>query len=351
MKAQVSVRVPGKVMLCGEYSVLTGGRALAASLDRHLSVRVRPKAGLGGIHVASDIWDEPRFVRATDFETGDALVDTVRRGMELFGVSDMEVRIDSELDIKLGLGSSSALRLGVLLALEEMGRLKPTSAPSHHDSHGRSILMPLAKEAYLLQKKSQARASGYDVATQLIGGLVSFEKGDDDHSWPRSLSVEAESLQRNLSTLVHLFGGGAGAPTTPVMTSTFGWLEARAKLRSLDEANSVLREAFLRALSTPDNQEALALLCAATGEQRRIFADAPSYPRLLAERLTALPGCDKEWSFKTTGAGGEDAVLLLGHRHALSQAEKALKDLGWQRIAVGFECAGTRVTRGATPHA
>jgi hypothetical protein len=211
--------------------------------------------------------------------------------------------------------------------------------------------MPLAKEAYLLQKKSQVRASGYDVATQFVGGLVNFEKGDDDLSWPKQISVEAESLQRNLSTLVHLFGGGAGAPTTPVMTSTFAWLEARAKFHSLDEANGVLREAFLRALRTPDDPEAVAWLCAACGAQRRIFSDAPSYPRLLAERLTALPGCDKEWSFKTTGAGGEDAVLLLGHRHTLIQAEKALKDTGWQRIAVSFECAGTRVTRGATPHA
>jgi hypothetical protein len=210
--------------------------------------------------------------------------------------------------------------------------------------------MPLAKEAYLLQKKSQARASGYDVATQFVGGLVDFEKGDDDLAWPKVLRVDDGTMQKSLPTLVHLFGGGAGAPTSPVMTSTFSWLEARGKLDALGQANDVLREAFFAAFRTPDDQAAVRHLCAATGAQRRLFADAPSFPRSIADRLSSLPGCDVDWSFKTTGAGGEDALLLLGHRRHLSFAEEALKDLGWHRIDVGFESAGTRVTRGAMPH-
>lgn len=346
MKAAVSVRIPGKVMLCGEYSVLTGGRALSATLDRHLVVRIRKKAGLGGANIASDIWDSPRFVAQNAAPTGEPLLDAVTRGMQLFDVQNIELRIDSELDLKFGFGSSSALRLGVLLGLDEMARAahgEPLVRPRHE-------LHKMAKEAYLLQKKAQSQASGYDVATQLVGGLIEFEKGDDDQSWPKCAAHCEPRLQQSLPHLVHLYGGGTGAPTTALVTSTLGWLDQENLLPTLAEANEGLRLAFLAALKSPEDKSLMRDLTSAVRTQRQLFAASPRYPLHLAQVLEAIPGCDEQWSFKTTGAGGEDALLLIGWTADLTQATSALKQLGWQRIAVGFETAGARVTRGGAPY-
>lgn len=347
MKATVSVRVPGKVMLCGEYSVLSGGRALAATLDRHLAVRVRPKSGLGGAYVASDIWDQPRFVAKHTGDTGEPLLDAVAHGMKLFDVQDFEIRIDSELDIKFGFGSSSALRLGVLLALDEMARF----AKGEPQIRPRQELEPLAREAFLLQKKAQSKASGYDVATQLVGGLVEFEMSADDSSWTKHVSICDALAQQNLHKLVHLFGGGAGAPTTPIVTSTLTWLEEQGLTSALAQANDEIRQALLEGLKHPRELDTLKKLFRAVRAQRKIFDHAPSFPKTLAKALEDLPGCDESWSFKTTGAGGEDALLLFGPPQALIPIESTLKTAGWYRIPVGFESAGARVTRGAMPHA
>jgi mevalonate kinase len=349
MRATVSVRVPGKVMLSGEYSVLDGGRALATTVDLHMAVRVRPKPGAGGVWIASDLWDEPRLVTPAGPLPGDVYSDAVRRGMTLFGVSDLEIRVDSELDIRYGLGSSSALRLGVLLAMEAMARIQrdaPRESP-------RDEQWLTAREAYRLQKEAQGAASGYDVATQLVGGLVVFESapsGTGDSPWPGRVQVLDTTRQQGLARLVHVFVGGRGSPTGALVQSTREWLAQDRRLETLRRLNQDLETHLLEALLDPRDSASQRALLAATRAQRLFFAHSPEYPADLAQALEATSGCDEAWSFKTTGAGGQDAILLLGLPEALTAPITALKELGWSRLAAGFETAGTRIARGDTPH-
>ncbi len=229
MKSSVTVRVPGKVMLAGEYSVLKGETALAVTVDQHLFVRLQDRMADGRCLVASNLWPAARSVGLEDQANPDPLVAAVARGMALYHVQDVALRIDSELDVRHGLGSSSALRLGVLLAMEDVARSragKPAERP-------RAELWDIGREAVLLQRQAQAQASGYDVAIQLAGGMALIKPDLSSagpaaaRDWPGDFTPLPHAALNELGKVAHLFVGGAGAPTTSVMQTTLAWTSAR----------------------------------------------------------------------------------------------------------------------------
>src|SRR5262245_39028723 len=63
---KVEVLIPAKIMLAGEYAVLRGGHALAATLENNMRVlaALDPKSPVW--EIASNIWTEPRIVNIDD---------------------------------------------------------------------------------------------------------------------------------------------------------------------------------------------------------------------------------------------------------------------------------------------
>ena len=55
----VQIRVPGKIMLAGEYAVLRGGACVACSIEPYLEVRCTSNEA--GYRLASTLWQVPRF--------------------------------------------------------------------------------------------------------------------------------------------------------------------------------------------------------------------------------------------------------------------------------------------------
>jgi hypothetical protein len=142
--------------------------------------------------------------------------------------------------------------------------------------------------------------------------------------------------------LLHIYVGGSGAPTGPVTKSTLAWLEASGKTAALKAANEALTDAILAAAG--DQTKVPAMIAAATA-QRRILEDGPHSPTGLIAELAALPGEGIAWSFKPTGAGGEDAVLLLGPRSALEAPARWLAAHGWRRLDPAFTGRGAEIRR------
>lgn len=344
---EVTVKVPGKVMLAGEYTVLDRSAALAFTIDRHLAVRARLAAPGFGLSVGSELWDAPRRVALDDdlTPTSEPLVAAVARGAKLFGLRDVALRVDSELIVSHGVGSSSALRLGTLLAMEELARLVAGAAKAR----ARSELWQTARAAYELQLAAQSRASGYDIATQLVGGLVRFRLGIDAASWPGEATQLDDKAQATMASLVHVFVGGAGAPTTQVMGSTSAWLAESDRLARLGSATDELLAQFEETFSNGATEANLRSLARAIGEHRRALEGSPNFPSALAAALSKVSGLDDTWSFKTTGAGGEDALLLIGSVATIQDAETVLRKQGWKRLLAGFDTTGARISRGGRP--
>ena len=157
---ELTVKVPGKVMLCGEYHVLArGARALAFTLDAYLEVYVRYGTTMREeLTLHSNLWDAPRQINA-ETVSDNMLVATVVELLPSGQHRVEELRVTSQLHPSFGFGSSSALRLALVYA-------------AYLQAQGDSLLIPPAKRwqlagrAFALQKKSQRFASGYDVATQ-----------------------------------------------------------------------------------------------------------------------------------------------------------------------------------------
>ena len=335
----VTVSVPGKVILAGEYDVLQGGTALAATVSPRMTVTVaRTDAHPGATEISSDIWTEPKILRTTDpmcfYGHDDLVVASVAAALKTWRLPDLNVTIAAGFDITSGFGSSSAIRLAVLAAAKVL---------AHPEQRDESML-DCARLAYSLQKAAQSQASGYDIATQLIGGVVEFncDLHASSDSWPAQAKAHVNSTLSQLNSFVHVFIGGRGAPTKSLIKSTKSWLDEEgamigrfkspAKWKVLQSASAELVGAFKVLLESPTlaaGQDALYSVIAATAQIRNFFASSPAFPHDVAAILSDIPGLDHSWSWKATGAGGEDAIILIGHRGDIRGPIAALQAQGW----------------------
>ena len=328
MTTELTVTVPGKVMLCGEYSVLIcGARSLAFALDAYLEVYVRyGTTARESLTLHSNLWRAPRHVDATTV-CDDMLVATVCALMPSGQHTVEELRVTSQLNPRYGFGSSSALRLALayIASLQTLGG-RLTMPPAQR--------WQIAGQAFALQKTSQRLASGYDVATQCVGGIVDYRSCGGE--WPGYQEVQPmqalgdEDQHSNLRDVVHIFIGGKGADTTTVMHDTKNWIDAQGHLPMITVSDP-LRRAFIDALRDL-NEDTLHTLIAAMAQWRVWFSDSPHFPTHIDAALRTVNWRDRQWSWKTSGAGGEDALIVVGHQEDTTAVAACLAELGWQRF-------------------
>lgn len=309
------VEVPGKIMLAGEYAVLKGARSLSAAVDAYLHLEIEPSEN-EGVWVESNLWPEPKLL--TPAPHNEPLLDSLQK----LGSHNARVRVRSELDLSFGLGSSSAVRLAAHLGVQAFARKNPQlSYDDRQDA---------AREAWHRQRAEQGFASGYDLVTQLHGGLVLWQP--DYENWPGSLRSHYPAW---LSDFVHPYVGGKGAPTASVGGGVKAYLESEGLWPRLIAESEALIDAFWD--FSPEK------IFHAVSAHRALFEKAPFYPENLRNLLASLRDFDRSWSFKTTGAGGEDAILLLGPRSSLGEADEALRRAGWRPLPHAFTERGARV--------
>jgi len=154
---------PAKVMLFGEYAVLHGHRSLALCLDRR--IRCSATAGGGRLTIVSPgVFEPPIDLPADALEQAEPpderltlLWPILRKHAR--GLGGVGLRFEADFPPTWGLGSSSASTLAAAAALAGPGRQRFV-------------------EARDAQRRLQGSASGYDVATQLLGGYVAYRDGD-----------------------------------------------------------------------------------------------------------------------------------------------------------------------------
>jgi mevalonate kinase len=235
-------------------------------------------------------------------------------------LSNARIHVHSPLKTTWGAGTSSALRLGVLLAAQ-------------HATSATTDSLTLAREAWALQRRQQREASGYDVATQITGGAIVFTPPSGRGLWPGAIaSLPGEDLQR-LSEHVHVVVGGRGAPTTATLGSTLEWIDQTAQAATIQSTQRELVDGFLgfaRGLLS------LETLCQSCERARRVFESSPRFPSEIKDALRQDSRSDSEWSWKTSGAGGEDALILIGKRDSLRAPLQTLARLGWMPLGIPF---------------
>jgi len=153
-------RAPGKIVLSGAYAVLEGAPALVAAVDRYVVADARREAA-----------------RITP-EVAEAL--TRRRGARAPWFDARALRDDAR-DQKLGLGSSAAILVASLAALEL------AQDPSLDEAALASRIFAPALDAH---QTAQGGGSGIDVAASAFGGVLRFERSTHSDALPRVTKVD-----------------------------------------------------------------------------------------------------------------------------------------------------------------
>ncbi len=140
---------PGKVFLFGEHAVVYGKRAIACAIDLRTTVEVHRNCK--GIRIHSAFKDDPDknlYIKAA-----------IRKVQQYAGVRDLSVTVTSRIPVASGLGSSAAVTVATLGALNEEFQI------------GLSM-DEIAFMAYQVELEVQGAASPTDTFVSTMGGTV-----------------------------------------------------------------------------------------------------------------------------------------------------------------------------------
>ena len=289
----------GKIILLGEHAVVYGYPALAAALDRGVTVAPVPTPAGGSLRLVLRAWDL-LVAAGEDHPVGRslaAIADALGAGRPA-----LSLIADAQLPPGAGLGSSAALAVAVARALlTHLGR--PLDLPTLTRAAG-------ASEALV-----HGRPSGVDVALAIAGGVGVFR---------RSTGLAPLAGVRPLRVLV----GPSGAPR-----STAAMIERVAEVTGGSADDARLRE--LGSLTDAGTAALLAgdlpALGAAMNRAHTVLGGLGVSTPLLDDLCAAARTAGAHGA-KLTGAGGGGAIIAVAAR----DTEAAIL-AAWKRAGVeGF---------------
>lgn len=252
-------RAPGKLILLGEHAVVYGHRAIAVAVSLGTTVRLRPREG--------------------PTATGPGSVEDPRMRAALAAAlpqSGLEVRIDSELPIGRGMGSSAAFTVALLRARAALDGRIPT-------------FEELFRDGFALERAFHGNPSGLDHTVSALGGAILYRRGE--------APVRLNMTRRELIVL----DSGSAGDTAEMVAGV------AARRPAVDADLAALGAIVERSLDRLNDPEALgALMTEAHAGLRRIGV---STPRL--DALVQLALDNGALGAKLAGAGGGGVVVAL----------------------------------------
>lgn len=171
-------KVPGKLMIAGEYAVLEQyQRLVVTAVDRYVTAALKPsetsKLSLVGLGVEDAIWEYNG--ESVSIDADDKTVSFVKEALQTtftylkeqeIAITPFELKITSELDdvsgTKYGLGSSAAVTVAVVRVV--LDYLLTEEADSE-------LVFKLSAISHL---KVQGNGSGADIAASTFGGWMEY---------------------------------------------------------------------------------------------------------------------------------------------------------------------------------
>ncbi|WP_298040314.1 phosphomevalonate kinase [uncultured Microbacterium sp.] len=326
----IETRAPGKLFIAGEYAVVEPGEpAILVAVDRYLSVRVSASENSSGCIHSTAYGDQPR-VWARD-DAGDrivlehapvdfvaAAIDAVEELRAARGIEPryFDLHIGSELDDpsgrKFGLGSSGAVTVAVISALEQFYGLGLTR-------------LERFRLGLLTTIELSPRASGGDIAASTYGGWIRYTSPDREalraHRTAHGLPATMTAPLWDICTITPL-------PAPRTLELMVGWTGSPASTERLVDGvqRSEQDHERQRALFRAGSRENVEVIVAALGADetpvqpairrvRRLLQelDASTGIRIETDRLRAM--CDIVERHgavaKPSGAGGGDCGIAL----------------------------------------
>ena len=280
----IEASAPGKLVISGEYAVLTGAPALVAAVDRRVTCTLAPTDSGGWRFVSTGFEDDRTLSKDDVFAAPPTTIPgIVRRSIAAADAPEhIEVRIDSSDcyrdGIKLGVGSSAATVTALATAFGVMAGEAPRLT-----------------DLYDLHADFQGGGSGLDIAAAVTGGVIRF--------------------QDRVATPVRLPGGihfafvftGSGSRTAALLATFDSWRQrgATAPLERLAAAAREVVDSTMHADAFLDALGEYTDLLERFDQSTRIGIFGPGHRRgrELSSRLGIV--------YKPCGAGGGDTGVAV----------------------------------------
>jgi mevalonate kinase len=286
----------GKIILLGEHAVVYGYPALAAALDRGVSVAAVPTPAGGSLRLEILSWnvkitadDDHAFARGLC-----AIADAIQLGrppLSLVG--------DAQIPPGAGLGASAAFAVAIARALLAYQK-KPADLAS------------VTAAASASEDVLHGKASGVDVAVAVRGGVGVFRRSN--------------GLRKIQITPLRVLVGLSGSPR-----STAAMVERVASATSGNRDDARLRElgALTDSGTTSLLGSDLAALGTAMNRAHELLAGLGVSTPLLDGLCAAARGQGAHGA-KLTGAGGGGAVIAIAPRDREAEILASWKSAGVQ---------------------
>ena len=188
MLRSVTAKAPASTMLFGEHSILRKGRAVVAAIDCWVSVNISTRTD-DRIEIFSCLGNTSTSIHK--IQVGPSFR-FIQSALERFSPDcGMTIKISSDIDPTLGLGSSASVTVASLLALATLFEQNWDQAKLLHES-------------IQLIHTVQGHGSGADAASIIYGGVIAFHP------------LQVEPLRPSLP--ITLLYSGTKTPTPEVIS-------------------------------------------------------------------------------------------------------------------------------------
>lgn len=309
----ITVKAPGKLLLCGEYAVVSGAPALCAAVNRHATCRVSPgdylsltALGEGPLRVtwgpAGIVWSPTPQIPARFALVEKVLLEVAPKGgmtVELDSTQLNQTVLEGGPAVKLGLGSSAAAAVALVAALDVA-------------QHGAAVAGVGAQRRWFEQAQRahlQAQGglgSGVDVAASAMGGMFVYVRPSADPKEARMETVRHEKL--GVRMLAVWTGEAASTVDLLGRVGAFRQLQPQRAEKRFGEMTALAQEAA-RAAINADRRGLLMALHAYGGQMQVLGEDAGVDIVGAKHRRVRELAEQHQCVAKPSGAGGGDVAV------------------------------------------
>lgn len=280
---QLRARAPGSLMMLGEYAVLYGKTALVTAVNKYITVNLTPRAD-STINIHSALGTHKTHLSDLNILKPFEFVLAVLKHYQSQLQHGCDIYITSEFSEKVGLGSSAAVTVAMIAALNTWLGLK-TSA------------LDLVKTGIDVVHSVQGMGSGADIAASVYGGMVAYQNAP--------LAVEKFSLSYPLAIVY----AGFKTPTVSVVKQVQDNFKLRPEVfEGLIQSIAQCAEQGITYVRTQDWMRVGAKMNEQQGIMESLGVSLPLLEAIVAalRKEPAIVGA------KISGSGLGDCVIGLG---------------------------------------
>lgn len=297
---KIKITTPGKLMLFGEHAVVYGYPCIVTTVNRYLTIGVEEKRDINDEIITSELSGKG-YIRE--------IISFFRKKYQQPG--KLKVNIVSQLT-GLGLGSSAALTVGLVKALDEFWGIKLA------DRDIFDICLSIVRKRFPL-------ASGFDLAGCLYGGTIYYD----------NRTKKVKQLQTGVLPVIAVFTGNK-ARTEDYVDKVRQLREKKPRFVNnlFDDIGSIVLES--KTAMEKGDWAGLGTLMNRNQEDLVKLGVSTEKINMIIEKSQEMGA----YGAKLSGAGGGDCLLVLTSRETKNRISEVICRCGGEILDLEFGVEG-----------